>query len=373
MPFFDVFVRFWATSSLSEEVAVFTGMALCAGGVNGPAPAISGTPLHGASASEGPVTVPPSAGGTSASVYRAQAVNAFARNTAGSAPSRIPVARVPGRIGTERWRWYKDKNDRQNAYSRMHIAVNRKLAQMACVSNCHSIVLYFPESMQMQTWSSFGSFDAGVEIYDAVEEYIEREKEVVNVDFVTMWQRHIERDGFPLLDSLIESFRSIGVGEDVLRRLSASFRSNALRHLRGEHSMRTVLARDIEHAISNFCADLDAGRDTAAATAGTGTAEDAPPAAEEGDDEVMDLVDGSTTAAPAPPRATPAGAAPPRATPTGAAQPRATPAGAIHSMLQQQHAQRASRDAFAAHLRAAFASQQAPNAAPNAERAPMAD
>lgn len=276
----DVFGRFRpflkATSSLSE-VEVFTGMALCAGGVNGPAPAVSGTPLHGASALEGPAIVPPSAGGTSASVYRAQAVNAFARNTAGSAPSRIPVARVPGRIGTERWRWYKDKNDRQNAYSRMHIAVNRKRAHMACVSNCHSIVLYFPESMQMQTWSSFGSFDAGVEIYGAIEEYIEREKEVANVDFTTVWQQHIERDGFPLLDSLIESFRSIGVGEDVLRRLSASFRSNALRHLRGEHSMRTVLARDIEHAISNFCADLDAGRDTAAATAGTGTAEDAPP------------------------------------------------------------------------------------------------
>jgi hypothetical protein len=232
----------------------------------------------------------------------------------------------------------------------MHIACNRKLAQMACVSNCHSIVLYFPESMHMRTWSSFGSFDAGIEIYDAIEEHMEREKEVVDVDFTSLWQQTIQREGFPLLDSLVESFRCIGVGEDALRRLSSSFRSNALRHMRGEHSMRTELARDIEHAIVNFYADLDAGRDTATVEGRAPAAETKEPST---DDEVMDLVGGG---------------APPPAEPTvqASASPRATRAAAavtapdVLAVLQQRRAAKLlQRTQFEAQLRAQFAAHQA--------------
>ena len=333
-------------------------MALRAAGVNGPPPTPHETQTLGASEPEGPAVVPLSTRGTPASASVTRAVNVFARTAAGSAPSRIPIARIQGRIGAERWRWYADKADRQAAYSRMHIACNRKLAQMACVSNCHSIVLYFPESMHMRTWSSFGSFDAGIEIYDAIEEHMEREKEVVDVDFTSLWQQTIQREGFPLLDSLVESFRCIGVGEDALRRLSSSFRSNALRHMRGEHSMRTELARDIEHAIVNFCADLDAGRDTATVEGRAPAAETKEPTTE--DDEVMDLVGGG---------------APPPAAPTvqASASPRATHAAAavtapgVLAMLQQERAAKllqqaqlaAHRTQFEAQLRAQFASHQA--------------
>ena len=212
--------------------------------------------------------------------------------------------------------------------------------------------------MHMRTWSSFGSFDAGIEIYDAIEEHMEREKEVDDVDFTSLWQHTIQREGFPLLDSLVESFRCIGVGDDALRRLSSSFRSNALRHMRGEHSMRTELARGIEHAIVNFCADLDAGRDTATVEGRAPAAETKEPTT---DDEVMDLVGGG---APPPAAPTVQASASPRATHAAAA---AVPAPGVLAMLQQERAAKllqqaqlaAHRAQFEAQLRAQFASHQA--------------
>ena len=258
----------------------------------------------------GEATTPATTGGG-----QACATSVFARNTAGSSASRIPILRIQGRIGAERWRWYSERSDRQAAYSRMHIAVNRKLAQMACVSNCHSIVLYFPESMQTATWSSFGSFDAGLELYDAIEEHMERETAVVDVDFSTLWNNHVtdSADGFPVLDRATEALRGLGVGEIALRNLGMSFRAHAIRHLRGENSMRADLARYLEIAMDSYCRDLAAGTTAQEETPAAPAPVAAPAAADGDDDEVMDLTAGSPSAEAPPPQRPPP---PPRASTT---------------------------------------------------------
>ena len=197
-----------------------------------------------------------------------------------TAPSQIPVPRV----GILRWRMYLSRRERQQAYSREHIAVNKKLMHMACTSRCHAAIVYFPESMNVQTFSTFGTFEGALEIYDAVEEHLEHKRDFLSMDFVELWEQHVQStsDGFPVLDRCVGNLRALGVADDQLVRLSMAFRSRFTDYMRGEHSMAEQLGETLTQAVSTFASELSDRRVN-------------PPWETDGaDDDVVDLVDGST-------------------------------------------------------------------------------
>ena len=122
-----------------------------------------------------------------------------------------------------RWKYLVDKKERQASYSRMRLSSNRKLLQMALVTGCHSAVVYFPESQNITTFSTFGSFDCAVELYDATEEHVERGREALGMDFVELWDMFISNEsGMPHLDKALEGLRALGVPQDTRSNATAS-------------------------------------------------------------------------------------------------------------------------------------------------------
>ena len=158
-------------------------------------------------------------------------------------------------VGEERWRYLTTNRRRQETYSAQHLAIVRDMVRMAVVCGCHSSIVFFPESMNVQTFSTFGTFDEAVQVYDEIEEHYEHAREKLQIDFVRLYEEHIAAadKGMPLLERTTEHLAGLGVGEAMLSKLNTAWRARFASYMRGSNSIARSLADEIELSIDEWC------------------------------------------------------------------------------------------------------------------------
>ena len=158
-------------------------------------------------------------------------------------------------VGEERWRYLTTNRRRQETYSAQHLAIVRDMVRMAVVCGCHSSIVFFPESMNVQTFSTFGTFDEAVQVYDEIEEHYEHAREKLQIDFVRLYEEHIAAadKGMPLLERTTEHLAGLGVGEATLSKLNTAWRARFTSYMRGSNSIARSLADEIELTIDAWC------------------------------------------------------------------------------------------------------------------------
>jgi hypothetical protein len=158
-------------------------------------------------------------------------------------------------VGEERWRYLTTNRRRQETYSAQHLAIVRDMVRMAVVCGCHSSIVFFPESMNVQTFSTFGTFDEAVQVYDEIEEHYEHAREKLQIDFVRLYEEHIAAadKGMPLLERTTEHLAGLGVGEATLSKLNTAWRARFTSYMRGSNSIARSLADEIELSIDEWC------------------------------------------------------------------------------------------------------------------------